>query len=61
MTLTKKIMDFYNELKNLTSWYASFDYEDIDYQPSDLMKLEILLNGQQVDAMGCMYPILSNE
>nr|ATG71177.1 small GTP-binding protein [Callitropsis vietnamensis] len=51
MPLREIVVDFYNELKSLTSGYASFDYEDADYQPSDLVKLDILLNGQQVDAM----------
>nr|ATG71175.1 small GTP-binding protein [Microbiota decussata] len=51
MPLREIVVDFYNELKSLTSGYASFDYEDADYQQSDLVKLDILLNGQQVDAM----------
>ncbi|PIA62561.1 hypothetical protein AQUCO_00200521v1 [Aquilegia coerulea] len=49
--LREIVVDFYNELKSLTSGYASFDYEDADYQTSDLVKLDILLNGQPVDAM----------
>lgn len=51
MPLREIVVDFYNELKSLTSGYASFDYEDSEYQISDLVKLDILLNGQQVDAM----------
>ncbi|OIW01826.1 hypothetical protein TanjilG_15690 [Lupinus angustifolius] len=51
MPLKEIVIDFYNELKSITSGYASFDYEDADYQQSDLVKLDILLNGQPVDAM----------
>ncbi|XP_028780531.1 translation factor GUF1 homolog, mitochondrial isoform X5 [Neltuma alba] len=51
LPLREIVVDFYNELKSLTSGYASFDYEDADYQQSDLVKLDILLNGQPVDAM----------
>ncbi|KAF8010021.1 hypothetical protein BT93_J0867 [Corymbia citriodora subsp. variegata] len=51
LPLREIVVDFYNELKSLTSGYASFDYEDADYQQSDLVKLDILLNGQTVDAM----------
>lgn len=49
--LREIVVDFYNELKSITSGYASFDYEDSEYQVSDLVKLDILLNGQSVDAM----------
>ncbi|XP_073154109.1 translation factor GUF1 homolog, mitochondrial [Henckelia pumila] len=51
LPLREIIVDFYNELKSITSGYASFDYEEADYQASDLVKLDILLNGQPVDAM----------
>ncbi|CAK9162879.1 unnamed protein product [Ilex paraguariensis] len=51
LPLREIVVDFYNELKSITSGYASFDYEDADYQASDLVKLDILLNGQPVDAM----------
>ncbi|WCJ20801.1 hypothetical protein M5689_003006 [Euphorbia peplus] len=51
LPLREIVVDFYNELKSLTSGYASFDYEDAEYQKSDLVKLDILLNGQPVDAM----------
>ncbi|XP_068647897.1 translation factor GUF1 homolog, mitochondrial [Aristolochia californica] len=51
LPLREIVVDFYNELKSLTSGYASFDYEDGGYQASDLVKLDILLNGQPVDAM----------
>ncbi|XP_051121036.1 translation factor GUF1 homolog, mitochondrial isoform X2 [Andrographis paniculata] len=51
LPLREIVVDFYNELKSITSGYASFDYEEADYQISDLVKLDILLNGQPVDAM----------
>ncbi|KAF5725336.1 putative GTP-binding protein lepA [Tripterygium wilfordii] len=51
LPLREIVVDFYNELKSITSGYASFDYEDSEYQQSDMVKLDILLNGQPVDAM----------
>ncbi|CDP02208.1 unnamed protein product [Coffea canephora] len=51
LPLREIVVDFYNELKSITSGYASFDYEDAGYQTSDLVKLDVLLNGQSVDAM----------
>ncbi|KAK3128375.1 hypothetical protein QOZ80_6BG0460690 [Eleusine coracana subsp. coracana] len=51
LPLKEIIVDFYNELKGITSGYATFDYEDSEYQQSDLVKMDILLNGQPVDAM----------
>lgn len=51
LPLREIVVDFYDQLKSITSGYASFDYEDSEYQSSDLVKLDILLNGQPVDAM----------
>ncbi|CAO2820902.1 unnamed protein product [Amaranthus hypochondriacus] len=51
LPLREIVVDFYDQLKSITSGYASFDYEDSEYQASDLVKLDILLNGQSVDAM----------
>jgi translation factor GUF1, mitochondrial len=51
LPLNEVASDFYDDLKSLTSGYASFDYEESGYQPSDLVKLDILLSGTPVDAL----------
>jgi GTP-binding protein LepA len=50
LPLAEIVSDFYNELKSLSKGYASFDYEHTGHSPSDLVKMEILVNGEPVDA-----------
>ena len=54
MPLAEIIYDFYDKLKTVTQGYGSFDYEVTDYRKSDLVKLDILVNGEKVDALSMM-------
>ena len=51
MPLSEVLFDFYDKLKSYSRGYASFDYDIIDYRASDLVKIDILLNGKGVDAL----------
>ena len=51
MPLSEVLFDFYDRLKSTSRGYASFDYEITGYKPTELVKLDILLNGKQVDAL----------
>jgi GTP-binding protein LepA len=51
MPLNEMVVDFYDRLKSVSKGYASFDYEIIDFREADLVKVDILVNGQPVDAL----------
>jgi GTP-binding protein LepA len=54
MPLAEIVFDFYDKLKSISKGYASFDYHLIGYQPSDLVKMDIKLNGENVDAFSAL-------
>jgi len=54
MPLTEIVFDFYDKLKSQTRGYASFDYHPIDKRDSDIAKMDILLNGDKVDALSAL-------
>ncbi|MGE0409085.1 MAG: translation elongation factor 4 [Amphiplicatus sp.] len=51
LPLNEVVFDFYDRLKSVTSGYASFDYQILDYRPGDLVKMQILVNDEPVDAL----------
>ena len=54
MPLSEIVFDFYDKLKSISRGYASFDYQPSGYKTSDLVKVDILLNGSQVDALSAL-------
>ncbi len=54
LPLAEVLFDFYDRLKSVSRGYASFDYEFLEYRPTDLVKVDILVAGERVDALSML-------
>jgi GTP-binding protein LepA len=61
LPLNEVVFDFYDRLKSVSKGYASFDYHLTDYRPGDLVKMQILVNGEPVDALSMLVYRASAE
>jgi GTP-binding protein LepA len=54
--LAEVVVDFYDALKSISKGYASFDYEHVGYRPGDLLRMDILINEEEIDAFSFVVP-----
>lgn len=57
LPLSEVVFDFYDRLKSISKGYASFDYQPLDMRPSKLVKVDILINGEPVDALSALIHV----